>query len=52
MALLPAGKKSASVYDEGREACDWAKRLYDLRPEHRDSLRLMGAAALEARRWR
>lgn len=52
MKAVPPARKSSSPYDTGRHIYDWMKRLYDLQPEHRDSLRAMGAAALEARMWR
>lgn len=52
MSWAPAPKKSKSIYDAGREGYEWAKRLFDLAPEHRDAHRLLGHAALDARLWR
>lgn len=51
-ALMPSGKKPASVYDQGKDAYDWIKKLCDLRPEHRDSRRALGSAALDAKMWK
>jgi HemY protein len=52
MSWAPAAKKTKSLYDAGRGAYDWAKRLDDLAPGHRDGQRLLGQAALDARLWR
>lgn len=54
MDFAPSGKKggAASPYDEGKEALDWARRLHGLAPRHRESSRMLGLAALSARRWR
>ncbi len=45
-------RKTKSVYDEGKEAFAWMRQLYDLNPEHRESQRMMGLAAIEAGLWR
>ncbi|MDE1151352.1 MAG: heme biosynthesis HemY N-terminal domain-containing protein [Micavibrio sp.] len=52
MNFQPAPKKQKSIYDTGRETFDWMKQLHDLQPEHRDSNRALGAAALQARMWK
>lgn len=52
LQLQPPAKKSASIYDAGRNAYIWAQRLADLKPEHRDSQRLLGTVALSGRLWR
>lgn len=52
MSLAPQPKKKASLYDQGRDLYNWAQQLHDLRPDHRDSMRLLGHAALEARMMR
>lgn len=52
LSLAPVPKKKASVYDHGREAYAWAQQLYELRPDHRASQRLLGEAALSARMMR
>lgn len=48
----PPPKKAVSVYDEGRDGYAWMKQLFDLAPEHRESHRAAGMAALEASMWR
>jgi HemY protein len=52
MERAPVPKKTRSLYDAGREIFDWTKKLYDMQPDHRDSARALGLAALEARLWR
>lgn len=52
MRLQPPAKRSASIYDAGKDAYAWMKRLTDLKPEHRDSRRALGTAALNARMWK
>jgi len=52
MNFQPPVKKQKSLYDAGRETFDWMKQLYDLQPQHRDSNRALGAAALQARMWK
>jgi HemY protein len=49
MEERPLRGKPGSPYQQGKAIQDWARRLYSFNPEHRDSLRMMGAAALEAR---
>lgn len=51
-AYMPPPKKSKSIYDAGKEIYDWFRKLYDLRPEHRDSKRALGDAAIQARMWK
>lgn len=52
MSFMPPLQKSRSIYDDKKPVYDWARQLYDRNPEHRDSKRLLGEAALEARLWR
>ncbi len=52
MRLQPPAKRSASIYDAGKNAYAWMKQLTDLKPEHRDSRKALGGAALDARMWR
>jgi len=52
MSYLPAPKKATSIYESGRARYNWMKTLHDLNPLHRDSLRALGNAAVEARLWR
>lgn len=52
MTYMPAPKKTKSIYDAGREYFDWMKQLTDLDPQHRDSNRALGAAAIQARMWK
>lgn len=51
-AYAPPVRKAKSVYDAGKESYDWFRRLYDLQPQHRDSMRALGAAAMQARMWK
>lgn len=51
-SLQPPVKKALSVYDAGRPGYEWMQQLCRLAPDHRDSLRALGVAALEARQWR
>jgi HemY protein len=51
MEALPSRRKSASPYQESKAVQDWARRLYGLNPDHREALRMMGAAALAARNF-
>lgn len=51
MAFMPTGRKVLSPYDTGKDRVAWAKKLFDLKPEHRESLRLVGAEALKGRLW-
>lgn len=50
--MAPPEKKSFSVYDSGKPAYNWMKKLSDLNPEHHDSRYALGHAALEAGLWR
>lgn len=50
--LKPQPRKATSPYDVGRDGYLWIKQLHDLHPQHHDSLRALGTAALEARLWR
>jgi len=52
LTLMPAPKKEPSVYETGKDAYLWVKRLADLNPAHRDSQRALGAAALQAKMWK
>lgn len=52
MRLMPQPRKEASVYDTGRDAYQWARRLSDLNPQHTASQRLAGHYALEASLWK
>jgi HemY protein len=52
MQLMPPARKEPSVYDTGRDAYRWARRLGDLNPQNALSLRLTGNAALEASLWK
>lgn len=53
-AYAPEGKKGkvVSVYDAHRDVYDWFRKLYDLNPQHRDSMRALGSAATQARLWK
>jgi HemY protein len=52
MTFKPPAKKARSVYEEGRDIYDWMKELADIHPQHRDSQKALGHAALQARMWR
>ncbi|MDP2205476.1 MAG: heme biosynthesis HemY N-terminal domain-containing protein [Alphaproteobacteria bacterium] len=52
MRLMPPPRKAPSVYDSGRDAYQWARRLGDLNPQHSLSQRLSGHAALDASLWK
>ncbi len=52
LTMMPPSKKEPSVYETGRDVYNWVKRLTDLNPQHRDSLRALGAAALQASLWK
>lgn len=49
---MPASKKPASVYDEGKALYKWMKKLTDENPNTRESHRAAGAAALDGRLWK
>jgi HemY protein len=51
-SLRPSPKKMLSVYDAGRDQFAWAEQLARLAPDHRESQRVLGLAALEGRQWR
>lgn len=52
MKLMPAPKHTHSPYDFGKDALLWIKELALQRPDHRESYRALGAAALQGRLWR
>lgn len=52
MRQMPQGKKEPSVYDTGRDAYQWARRLSDLNAQYTASQRLAGHYALEASLWK
>lgn len=52
MGWSPPSRKSKSIYDAGRDIYNWAKRLDDLNPGHREGRRLLGAAALQVKLWK
>lgn len=52
MEIMPAPKSAPSVYDTGRDAWQWARRLADENPAHTASQRLAGLYALEAGLWK
>lgn len=52
MGFMPEPRKAQSIYDAGRDTFDWMKRLCDLNPDHRDSARALGAAAMQSRLWK
>lgn len=49
---VPAPKKGTSIYDTGRNNYQWMLHLQQNRPEHRDGLRALGHAALDAKLWK
>ncbi|MDD9900096.1 MAG: tetratricopeptide repeat protein [Alphaproteobacteria bacterium] len=51
MRLQPETAKTVSVYDEGRAAYQWARRLYDACPGHSAGLSMLGVAAVGARQF-
>jgi HemY protein len=52
MGWSPPSRKSKSIYDAGRDIYNWAKRLDDLNPGHREGRRLLGASALQVKLWK
>lgn len=52
MLWAPPMKKQKSLYDAGRDIYNWAKRLDDLNPGHREGHRLLGNAALQFKLWK
>jgi len=52
MQLMPPARKEPSVYEAGRDAYQWARRLAAQNPQHSLSQRLAGHAALEASLWK
>lgn len=52
MKLMPPAGKAPSVYETGRDAYQWARRLGDLNPEHTLSHKITGHAALNASMWK
>jgi HemY protein len=52
MLWAPASKRHKSIYDAGRVTYKWAQRLADLNPDHRESHRLLGQAALQVNLWK
>lgn len=52
MKFMPPAKKPKSPYDAGKETLAWMRQLTAKNPDHRNSQRALGAAALQARLWR
>lgn len=52
MRMMPPARKEPSVYDTGRDAYQWARKLGDKNPQHSQSQRLVGHAALDASLWK
>ena len=52
MMWAPPMKKQKSIYDAGRDIYNWAKRLDDMNPGHREGHRLLGNAALQMKLWK
>lgn len=53
LLLMPPQKpKQAKIYAEAEAQFDWMSQLAVLRPDHIESQRALGLAALTARRWR
>jgi HemY protein len=52
MMWAPPVKKQKSIYDAGRIVYNWAKRLDDMNPGHREGHRLLGNAALNVNLWK
>jgi HemY protein len=47
----PLPKKKANAYDAGRAGYAWMTQLTEHAPDHRDSHRALGQAALDSRLW-